>query len=238
LFESELFGHVKGAFTDAKEDKPGRFELAEGGTIFLDEIGNLTPGLQSKLLTVLQKKTIIRVGSAEEIPVDFRLISATNQPLYEMVQRFEFREDLLYRINAVEIHVPPLRERSEDIPLLLDHYLGHYRKKYNKPALKISPTAYEKLKKYHWPGNIRELQHMVERTVILNDRKLLTYQDFMPGMVPLGRPSQKEPSKLEEMEKQHILKIIGKNKGNITRSARELGISRTALHRRIKKYDL
>ena len=238
LFESELFGHVKGAFTDAKEDKPGRFELADGGTIFLDEIGNLTPGLQSKLLTVLQNKTVIRVGSSVEIPVDFRLISATNQPLYEMVKRFEFREDLLYRINVVEVHVPPLRERSEDIPLLLEYYLGQYRKKYNKPGLKISPKAHDKLGKYHWPGNIRELQHMVERTVILNDRKLLTYQDFMPDTGQMGGPLQKDPSKLDEVEKHHILKIIGKNKGNITRSARELGISRTALHRRIKKYDL
>jgi transcriptional regulator with PAS, ATPase and Fis domain len=238
LFESELFGHVRGAFTDAREDKPGRFELADGGTIFLDEIGNLSPGLQSKLLTVLQKKTIIRVGSSDTIPVDFRLICATNRPLYEMVNRFEFREDLLYRINMVEIHVPPLRERNEDIPLLLDHYLGHYMKKYNKPALKVSPKTYEKLIKHDWPGNIRELQHMVERAVILNDRKLLTYSDFMPGKGMLGEQQQREVSKLEDMEKQHVLKIIAKNKGNITRAARDLGISRTALHRRIRKYDL
>ncbi|KPL12717.1 MAG: AAA family ATPase [Bacteroides sp. SM23_62] len=238
LFESELFGHVKGAFTDAREDKPGRFELADGGTIFLDEIGNLSPGLQSKLLTVLQKKTIIRVGSSEEIPVDFRLISATNQPLYEMVKRFEFREDLLYRINMVEVHVPPLRERTEDIPLLMEYYLEHYMRKYSKPALRISPKTYEKLRKYDWPGNIRELQHMVERTVILNDRKLLTYQDFMPGKGVQGNLQQKETSRLDDMERQHILKIIDKNKGNITRAARDLGISRTALHRRIRKYGL
>lgn len=238
LFESELFGHVKGAFTDAKEDKPGRFELADGGTIFLDEIGNLSPGLQSKLLTVLQKKIVIRVGSSDEIPVDFRLISATNQALYEMVKRFEFREDLLYRINVVEVHVPPLRERTEDIPLLMEYYLEYYMKKYNKPALKISPKTYEKLRKYDWPGNIRELQHLVERTVILNDRKLLTFQDFMPGKGQSGEQLQKDPSRLDDMEKQHILKIIDKNKGNITRAARDLGISRTALHRRIRKYDL
>ena len=238
LFESELFGHVKGAFTDAREDKPGRFELADSGTIFLDEIGNLSPGLQSKLLSVLQKKTVIRVGSSEEIPVDFRLICATNRPLYEMVKRFEFREDLLYRINVVEIHVPPLRERIEDIPLLLKYYLEHYMKKYNKPALKVNPTTLEKLIKYNWPGNIRELQHMVERTVILNDRKLLTYSDFMPGKSMLGDQQTKETSRLDDMEKQHILKIIDKNKGNITRAARDLGISRTALHRRIRKYDI
>ena len=237
LFESELFGHVKGAFTDASEDKPGRFELADGGTIFLDEIGNLTAGLQSKLLTVLQEKKIIRVGSAEERIVDFRLISATNQPLYEMVKRFEFREDLLYRINVVEIHVPPLRERTEDIPLLMEHYLEHYKKKYHKPALRISPNAVEKLSHYDWPGNIRELQHMLERAVILNDRKILTYADFLPVKSTLAEQTR-EISRLEDMEKRHILKIIDKNKGNITRAARDLGISRTALHRRIRKYGL
>ncbi len=238
LFESELFGHVRGAFTDARADKPGRFELADEGTIFLDEIGNLSPGLQSKLLTVLQKKRVVRVGSSEEIPVNFRLICATNRPLYEMVNRFEFREDLLYRINTVEIHVPPLRERTEDIQILLDHYLEHYMNKYNKPALKISPKTYGKLIHYDWPGNIRELQHMVERAVILNDRKLLTYSDFMPGKGMLGDQQKKEISRLEDMEKQHVIKIIDKNKGNITRAARDLGISRTALHRRIRKYDL
>ena len=237
LFESELFGHVKGAFTDAREDKPGRFELADGGTIFLDEIGNLSPGLQSKLLTVLQRKKVIRVGSSKEQTVDFRLISATNQPLYEMVNRSGFREDLLYRINVVEIHVPPLRERAGDIPLLIEYYLEQYKKKYHKPTLRISPKTYEKLGKYEWPGNIRELQHMVERTVILNDRKLLTYTDFMPVKSTLSGPPQ-ETSRLEDMEKQHILRIINRNKGNITRAARDLGISRTALHRRIRKYGL
>lgn len=238
LFESELFGHVRGAFTDAREDKPGRFELADEGTIFLDEIGNLSPGLQSKLLTVLQKKSVVRVGSSEEIPVNFRLICATNRPLYEMVKNFEFREDLLYRINTVEIHVPPLRDRTEDIPVLLDHYLENYMNKYNKPAIKVSPNTYAKLGKHDWPGNIRELQHMVERAVILNDRKLLTYSDFLPGKGTLGDQRKKETSRLEDMEKQHVIKIIGKNKGNITRAARDLGISRTALHRRIRKYDL
>lgn len=238
LFESELFGHVRGAFTDAREDKPGRFELADEGTIFLDEIGNLSPGLQSKLLTVLQKKSVVRVGSYEEIPVNFRLICATNRPLYEMVKNFEFREDLLYRINTVEIHVPPLRDRTEDIPVLLDHYLENYMNKYNKPAIKVSPNTYAKLIKHDWPGNIRELQHMVERAVILNDRKLLTYSDFLPGKDTLGDKRKKETSRLEDMEKQHVIKIIGKNKGNITRAARDLGISRTALHRRIRKYDL
>ena len=238
LFESELFGHVRGAFTDAKENKPGRFELADRGTIFLDEIGNLSPGLQSKLLSVLQTRKVIRVGASEEIPVDFRLVCATNQPLYEMVKAFTFREDLLYRINMVEIHVPPLRERSEDIPLLIEHYLDIYRKKYNKPALKVSPKTYVKLAKHDWPGNIRELQHMVERAVILNDRKMLTYADFMFGKSSPSAPQQEASLRLEDIEKQHVLRVIDKNKGNVTRAARDLGISRTALHRRIRKYDL
>ncbi len=238
LFESELFGHVKGAFTDAREDKPGRFELSNGGTIFLDEIGNLSPTLQTKLLTILQNKTIIRVGSVKEIPVDFRLICATNRPLYEMVLNQEFREDLLYRINMVEIQVPPLRERIEDIPALFNHFFEIYRKKYNKPKLKFSTKTIERLMKYDWPGNIRELQHAVERAVILGEKKLLTYADIMPEKTMRFAVNRKEITHLEEMEKRHIQKIIEKNKGNITKAAYDLGISRTALHRRIRKYDL
>ena len=238
LFESELFGHSRGAFTDAKEDRPGRFEMADCGTIFLDEIGNLSSRLQSKLLTVLQKKTVIRVGSATEIPVDFRMICATNRPLNEMVSRQEFREDLLYRINVVEIPVPPLRERNEDVALLIRHYLDIYSRKYNKFGFTIGPATIEKLMKYEWPGNIRELKHLVERAVILNDRKRLTYADIISMQQNATGFPRKDPSTLEELEKQHIRRIIGKNGGNITRAAGELGISRTALHRRIRKYDL
>jgi DNA-binding NtrC family response regulator len=238
LFESELFGHVKGAFTDALEDKPGRFEMAQNGTIFLDEIGNLSLPLQSKLLTVLQNRKTTRVGSVREIPVNFRLICATNQSLYKMAEQGTFRQDLLYRINMVEVHVPPLRERQDDIALLFDHFFNIYRKKYHKPALKYSPKTIEKLGKYAWPGNVRELQHAVERAVILSDRNLMTYADIMPFSPAGGSVPSRDITSLDEMEKQHIIKIIEKNRGNITKAAEELGISRTALHRRINKYGL
>src|SRR5688500_18655328 len=173
LFESELFGHVKGAFTDAKQDKPARFEIASGGTLFLDEIGNLSLPLQAKLLTVLQHHNIQRVGSNKEISVDFRLICATNMPLDEMVYEKKFRQDLLYRMNTVQIRVPSLRERSEDIPLLLEYYLQRYAQKYKRPGVKIDKSVIAKLKKYAWPGNIRELQHAVERAIILNENKVI-----------------------------------------------------------------
>jgi DNA-binding NtrC family response regulator len=238
LFESELFGHKKGAFTDAREDKPGRFELAREGSIFLDEIGNLNHGLQAKLLAAIQKKSIYRVGSTQEVAIDFRLISATNRSLHEMVSRHEFREDLLYRINTVEIKVPPLREREEDLELLFHYYLDQYKRKYGKPRLKISGKTLEKLNNYSWPGNVRELQHTVERAVILNDTNRLTYGDIIPAESPVTGGRTREILKLEEMEKQHIIKIIQRNHGNITRSAIDLGISRTALHRRIRKYGI
>ncbi len=238
LFESEMFGHVKGAFTDAREDKPGRFEMADKGTIFLDEIGNLSLPLQSKLLTVLQNRKTIRIGSVREIPVDFRLICATNQSLNKMAEQGQFRRDLLYRINMVEVHVPPMRERLDDLALLFDHFFNMYKKKYNKPALKYSQKTIEKLSKYAWPGNVRELQHAVERAVILSDRNLMTYADIMPFSPPGGTTSVKDFTSLDEMEKQHIIRIIEKNKGNITKAAEDLGISRTALHRRINKYGL
>ena len=238
LFESELFGHIKGAFTDAREDKPGRFELAGGGSIFLDEIGNLSFGLQAKLLAAIQNKSIYRVGSSEEIPVDFRLISATNKILGKMVGNQEFREDLLYRINTIEIHVPPLRERPGDIELLFFHYLEIYMKKYGKPGLRVNPRTIAKLIKYPWPGNVRELQHLVERAVILNDKKVLSIGNILPDSSSGTSIQAKEILKLDEMEKQHIIKIINKNRGNITRASENLGISRTALHRRIRKYDI
>ncbi|MCK4417207.1 MAG: sigma-54-dependent Fis family transcriptional regulator, partial [Candidatus Latescibacteria bacterium] len=178
LFESELFGHIKGAFTDAKEDRAGRFEIASGGTLFLDEIGNLSLALQAKLLTVLENRQVTRLGSNKPRPVDIRLICATNRPIHEMATQEKFRQDLLYRMNTVEIHLPPLRERLEDIPLLVDHFLGIYGKKYQKPPKRVGSATLKKLEKYHWPGNIRELQHAIERAVIMSDSQVLGPSDF------------------------------------------------------------
>lgn len=238
LFESELFGHVKGAYTGADENKPGRIELANGGTLFLDEIGNLSASLQVKLLSVLQNRTSFRVGSINEIPVNFRLICATNSPLYDMARSGTFREDLLYRINTVEIRVPPLRARTGDIPLLIKYFLDFYKKKYHKPELEIGPKTVETLCKLDWPGNVRELRHTMERAVILSEKKLIGLSDLLsetqlPG---LSRPS--DIKRLDEMEKQHIVKIIGRRRGNITRAAIDLGISRTSLHRKMRKYGI
>lgn len=239
LFESELFGHIKGSFTDAHVDKAGRFELAHHGTIFLDEIGNLSLPLQAKLLSVLQNRRVNRIGSGKEIQVDFRLICATNMPLYEMVQKGEFREDLLYRINVVEIKVPALRERSGDIPLLINFFLKKYIKKYNKPKLQISQNIINLLSRYSWPGNIRELGHMIERAVILSDGIKLNFHDFASDFSNVKIQGKTEENlNLEEMEKRHILKAISKNKGNMTKAAKDLGIARTALYRRLEKYGL
>ena len=238
LFESELFGHTKGSFTDAKEDKPGRFELASGGTIFLDEIGNLSLRLQAKLLSVLQSRKITRIGSNKEIPIDIRLICATNMPLNEMVQKNTFREDLLYRINTVEIRVPALRERSKDISLLLNYFLQIYSKKYKKTGVKILQSTLVKLIKYQWPGNIRELQHAVERAVILCDGKTINFSDFTTESSSKARNFKDDGLNLEEMEKRCILKAISKNNGNITKAAFDLGIARAALYRRLEKYGL
>ncbi len=238
LFESELFGHAEGAFTDAKSEKPGRVELANGGTLFLDEIGNLSISLQMKLLSVLQNRTSYRVGSVREIPVNFRLICATNSPVYEMVNSGTFREDLMYRINTVEIHVPPLRERTMDIPLLIFHFLDLYKMKYNKPGLEISKKAVEKLCTLDWPGNVRELRHSMERAVILSDKKNISLENLIQGARSSPATGSEDVIRLEEMEKKHILKIIDRNRGNITRAAVDLGISRTSLHRRLRKYGI
>ncbi|MBU1014542.1 MAG: sigma-54 dependent transcriptional regulator [Bacteroidetes bacterium] len=239
LFESELFGHIKGSFTDAHVDKAGRFELAHHGTIFLDEIGNLSLPLQAKLLSVLQNRRVNRIGSGKEIQVDFRLICATNMPLYEMVQKGEFREDLLYRINIVEINVPPLRERIGDIPLLLNFFFKKFTKKYNKPKLQVSQNIINLLSKYSWPGNIRELGHLIERAVILSDGIKLNFHDFASDFSNAKIQGKTEDTlNLKEMEKRHILKAISKNKGNITKAAKDLGIARTALYRRLEKYGL
>jgi len=238
LFESELFGHIKGAFTDAIEDKPGRFELASGGTIFLDEIGNLSIPLQAKLLSVLQNKTVMRVGSTKPVPVDFRLICATNMDLQSMMKEGKFREDLFYRINTVEISVPSLRERIEDIPLLFDHFFNQFSKKYKKYGLKVQPGTIEKLQQYDWPGNVREFQHCIERAIILSERKEIMPDEFLPPTHASRQWSNQQEHRLDQVEKNHILEIIEKNGGNITKAAKDLGISRSSLHRRLKKYDL
>jgi DNA-binding NtrC family response regulator len=238
LFESELFGHVKGAFTDARQDKPGRFELAAGGTIFLDEIGNLSLGLQSKLLTVLQNRKVQRVGGTHEIPIDFRLICATNLPLNDMVYEKKFRQDLLYRINTVEIRVPPLRERPDDIHLLTEHFLNLYGKKYKRPGMKIGKTVLQKMKKYFWPGNIRELQHAVERAVILSEEKVIESPELIINAGSLKPKQDAPPRTLEEMEKVFILQSLDDNNGNVSQTALALGMTRTALYRRMKKHGI
>jgi DNA-binding NtrC family response regulator len=238
LFESELFGHVKGAFTDAKQDRPGRFELAAGGTIFLDEIGNLSMPLQSKLLTALQNRKVQRVGSTQEIPVNFRLICATNMPLNEMVYEKQFRQDLLYRINTVEIRVPPLRERVDDIALLSEHFLQVYGKKYKRVGMKIDKAVLTKMKKYFWPGNIRELQHAIERAVILNEGKTIESAELLISPSAIKPKHEHHPRTLEEMEKIFILQSLDDNQGNVSQTAIALGMTRTALYRRMKKHSI
>jgi two-component system response regulator HydG len=237
LFESELFGHKKGAFTDAREDRPGRFELATGGTLFLDEIGNLTLSLQSKLLSALQSRQVTRVGSNQQVAVDIRLICATNMPLHKMVQEGTFRQDLLYRINTVELHVPPLSDRVEDIPLLANHYLDSYAKKYHKAVNRIAPEAMDKLKRYAWPGNIRELQHAIERAVIMTDSASLQETDFLLSRALSTRPPSNTLN-LDEVEKGAIVKALQMHNGNISKAADELGLTRASLYRRMEKYGL
>ena len=240
LFESELFGYVKGAFTDAKEDKPGRFEAASDGTLFLDEIANISPNLQSKLLTVLQNRLVTRIGSNIPKPVDFRLICATNASINELVNQKQFRQDLLYRINTVEINIPPLRERKEDVPLLCNHFLNIYLKKYNKELKEISSGALNKLVDYQWPGNVRELQHAIERAVIMTEAEVLHPTDFL--LSAHEKPTEQQiifPNyHIEDAEKMLIIKAIGKHNGNITKAARDLGLTRASLYRRLEKYGL
>lgn len=237
LFESELFGHVKGSFTDAKENRTGRFKVASGGTLFLDEIGNLTLPLQAKLLSAIEKKSITPLGSNEQIPVDIRLICATNQQLYEMVSQKQFREDLLYRINTVEIRIPPLRERTSDIPMLTDYFKEIYARKYNKGKIKISRDSYQKLMRYNWPGNVRELQHIVERAIIMSESGTLKPDDFPVERFEI-RYHISETLNMEEVERQTIMNALERNRHNMTKAAEELGMARTTLYRKMRKYDI
>ena len=237
LFESELFGHVKGAFTDAKDDRAGRFEEAQGGTIFLDEIGNLSVSMQAKLLAVLQNRTVTRVGSNKPRNIDVRLLCATNQPLLDMVANRSFRQDLMYRINTIELRLPPLRERTEDIVPLAEQFLKQYRQQYKRPVTGLSAALSKQLQRYAWPGNIRELQHAVERAVILTHGNILQPDDFFfDSQSETG--SFASTFQIEEMEKTMVIKALKKFEGNITEAARELGLSRAALYRRLEKYGL
>ncbi len=240
LFESELFGHKKGSFTDAKEDRPGRFEVANNGTLFLDEIGNLSMPLQSKLLTALQKREVTRIGSNQSMAIDIRLICATNMPIYEMVNDNTFRQDLLYRINTVEIQLPPLRDRIDDIPLLADHFVKMYNQKYRKNIDGFSANTIKKLQKYTWPGNIRELQHAIERAIIMSDSSSLQPDDFFfLSQKPEGNVSNDSNNfNLDEVERSVIERAINKHNGNISQAAKELGLTRASLYRRLEKYGL
>jgi DNA-binding NtrC family response regulator len=241
LFESELFGHKRGSFTDAKEDRAGRFELANNGTLFLDEIGNLSMPLQAKLLTVIQNRRVSRVGSGKDTPINIRLICATNMPLYDMVKENRFRQDLLYRINTIEVEIPPLRDRLEDIPLLTNHFLKQYTQRYNKSISKVSDAAMTRMSKHPWPGNIRELQHAIERAVILSNSSVLQPEDFNFNTNP-GKETDSQFNldqfNLDEVEKLLIRKVLKKYNGNITQAASELGLTRSSLYRRLEKHGL
>ncbi len=238
LFESELFGHKKGSFTDAKEDRIGRFEAAAGGTILLDEIGNLSLPLQAKLLTILQHKQVIRLGTNTPIDLDVRVLCATNCDLPAMVKEGKFREDLLYRINTVEITLPPLHDRIEDIPLIAEYFLSRFGQKYQKTYLKLSNQALSYLQKYHWPGNIRELQHSLERAVIMSEGKQLEPEDFGSMQKQSTSDLTLDDFNLERLEAWAIRKAIAKHGGNISHAAEELGLSRGALYRRIETYGI
>lgn len=237
LFESELFGHAKGAFTDAREERAGKFEIANKGTLFLDEIGNLPFHLQAKLLAALQNREITRVGSNKPIPIDIRLVCATNRNLPEMVEKGLFREDLMYRINTIQVELPPLRNRGEDILVLSDFFLKKYSSKYDKPILLLNDKAKDKLLKYHWPGNVRELEHCIEKAVILSDNDLLKPDDFLLKSVT-NMNSDIDTLKLEEMEKKLITLALQKNPGNVSAAAIQLGITRQTLYNKMKKFGI
>ncbi len=240
LFESELFGHKKGAFTDAREDRMGRFEAADNGTLFLDEIGNISLQQQAKLLTVLQSRKIQRLGTNEITPIDIRLICATNLPLAELANENKFRKDLVYRINTVEITIPPLRKRKDDVLMLAKYFAKIYAEKYRKPVPEFDAACQDKLLQYNYPGNVRELQYSIERAMIMSEDELLMAGDiiFSPLEATTSTTEEAGNFKLSSMEKNTILKVIEKHSGNISKAAKELGITRTALYRRLSKYEI
>lgn len=241
LFESELFGHKKGSFTGANEDRIGRFEAASGGTLFLDEIGNISLQQQTKLLSVLQNRQISKLGSNEHTDIDIRLICATNLTIQDLADENRFRKDLIYRINTVELMMPPLRDRDTDILLLTDHFLKIYATKYLKPKPELTAKAKDKISRYPFPGNVRELQYAMERAIIMADRNELTENDIVFSPLENVTPCNKmeeAPLHLETLEKDTILKVIDKHQGNITKAAKELGLTRTALYRRLNKYEI
>ena len=241
LFESELFGHKKGAFTDAYEDKPGRFEMAEDGTLFLDEIGNLPYNLQSKLLTVLQDRKVSRLGEGIERHFNTRLLFATNAPINDWVAEGKFRQDLLFRINTVEIEIPPLRVRPDDVEEFVTHYLATFKVKYHKSHLKLADDSMKILKSHHWPGNVREIQHTIERGVIMSDGDEIQASDFNLTSIPVsgsGNNPQFDSLNLNDIEKLLVEKAIEKHEGNISKAAKELGLTRAALYRRLEKFNL
>lgn len=242
LFESELFGHTKGAFTDAKSDYGGRLRQASGGTLLLDELGNVPLALQAKLLTALQNRVVVPVGSSQEYPFDARLITATNEDLLAKVSRGEFRQDLLYRINTVEICLPPLRERGGDIPLLLDWYLQFYSDKYQQNGLRIRPSDRRLLFSYHWPGNVRQLAHAIERAVVLAEQGELDFSQLETTARPESTSTVQSPESgdfvLDYVEQKTIAQALQYYKGNISQAAKALGLTRAALYRRMEKYQL
>ncbi len=238
LFESELFGHKKGAFTDAKEDRMGRFELASGGTLFLDEIGNVPLDLQAKLLTAIQHKQIIPVGENKPVNIDVRIITATNANLLQMVAEGTFREDLLYRLNTITIELPPLRNRLEDLEALAGYFLEKYAKRYDKKDLSVSAGALQKMKRHSWDGNIRELQHVMEKSVILSDKSELSANDIMIGSNKRKQTAMPTTFNLADNEKMLIARTLEHTSGNMSQTAKELGINRSTLYDKIKKYDL
>ena len=239
VFESELFGHVRGAFTDAKSDRVGRFELADGGTLFLDEIGNVPLNLQAKLLRVLETGEFERVGSSKTQKVNVRLLSATNADLHAVVAQGRFRQDLLFRLNTVEIRLPPLRDRLEDIPVLAEHFLKLHRERYRRPIMGFTPEALDALRHHLWPGNVRELDHVVERAVLMSPGNIVTAFDLALEATPDARLSARlEEMSLEDAERLLIKKALARFEGNANRAAEALGLSRSALYRRLQKYGL